>query len=442
MSDGSDPQHPGQALVVGFAMTIHDSRSIRINSSWMMAEQIGRQAISLLLTIWIARVLGPDGMGRLSFALSLYALFGIVTTLGLNRILVREFSSNIDSRAVQDLISTALAMRMASSALMAIIAVTCCALLAPMNLALVAILVLGYFFTAFDLVDLLFQSKLRSREVARVRIFAFAASSAIKAALLLQGAGLKLIALACLLDWVFVGSALAWLYFRESGGFSLNRPVASLARQLFAESKIEIIAGFSGLAFMKIDQIMLQVMRDSSEVAIMAVSSRLTEAWYFIPAAIVSSTFPIIVRLKDSAPQEALRRLQALYRTLVMLAVAAGLAVTLVANHIVRILYGPDYAAAAQVLIIQTWCGLFMSLGIASGIWLMANRLGLLNLRRNLFGALINIILNLWLIPRYGAIGAAWATLAAFASAYLIYDFLDPALRDIGRAKLRALMLR
>jgi O-antigen/teichoic acid export membrane protein len=261
--------------------------------------------------------------------------------------------------------------------------------------------------------------------------------------LLLQGAGLKLIALACLLDWAFMGIALAWLYFNGSSGASpLYRPKVALARRLFNESKIEIIAGFSGLAFMRIDQVMLQMLREPSEVAIMAVSSRLTEAWYFIPAAIVSSTFPTIVRLESSAPHLAIVQLKKLYREVVGLTIGAGLMISFLAYPIINLLYGSVYRPAAPVLVIQVWCGVFMSLGIASGAWLISNRQVVLNLHRNVFGAVVNIALNLWLIPAHGALGAAWATLAAFASAYLLYDFLDPRMRSTGKDKLRALVWR
>jgi len=174
----------------------------------------------------------------------------------------------------------------------------------------------------------------------------------------------------------------------------------------------------------------------------MAVSSRLTEAWYFIPTALVASTFPVIVKLEGASPERALARLKSLYRTLVALGILAGVAAELLAPRFINLIYGPAFQSAAPVLTIQIWCGVFMSLGIASGAWLMAHRLGMLNLRRNVLGMLINVGLNLLLIPSYGAIGSAWATLAAFACAYLAYDFLDPAMYEVGRNKLRAFMWR
>lgn len=416
-----------------------ESREVRSNGAWMISEQVVRQSLGLLVAIWVARHLGPTDMGALSYSLSLTGLLGIVTTAGLNRIAVREFAVAADPEDERRLLVTALGMRFGASIVIALAATLLSLIISPQDAGIVAILSLGYFFTAFDLVDLLFQSKLRSREVARVRLAAFLASSVIKCLLLYADVGLGLLAAAYLLDWVLVGSALAWLYFRDHRAFPLPRGLLATGKRLFRESHVEVVAGFSGLAFMRIDQVMLQYFQTPAEVAIMAVSSKLTEAWYFVPAALVSSAFPAIVRLSKTDPGKGRDAIRRLYSQLSAMTITAAAFVTVFAEQIVRILYGDVYHSAADVLVIQVWCAVFMAYGIASGSWLIAKHQGVLNLQRNLLGAGVNIGLNLYLIPRYGAIGAAWSTLAAFAVAYVISDFIDPRTRAMGVDKLRAI---
>lgn len=421
-------------------MTSGQTRDIRSNSIWMMFEQICRLSVAMLLTAWMARSLGPHEMGRLSFSLSLCALLGIITTMGLNRIMVREFSVATDPNEESRLLGTALAMRFAASAAIAALAILLCLILSPADWLIVAILVPGFFFNAFDLVNLLYQSHLRSGTIVRCKLLAFAISSSIKAGLLAAGAGLHWLAFACLMDWVAAAIALAWLYYREHAPMASLRPAWPLALRLFKESRLEIVAGFSGLVFTRIDQVMLQVFHEPAQVALMAVSSRLTESWYFVPASLVASTFPIIVRLKAAAPEMATMRLRSLYRQVAWLGIAAAVGVTWFADEIISILYGVQYLEASRILVIQVWSGVFMSLGIASGSWLVAEGQVGKNMRRNMLGAAVNVSLNLWLIPTYGAIGAAWATLAALASAYLLFDFIDPATRRMGLEKLRAML--
>lgn len=420
-------------------MSSEHVRDIRRNTAWMTAEQVARLGVAMLLTAWIARSLGPVRMGHLSFALALYSLLGIVATAGLNRIIVREFSSSPDAEDEQRLLVTALAMRFLAGSAMALCAIAFCLLIEPDLLTLVLIVVPGYFFSAFDLVNLLYQAHHKSAVVARTRLLAYSASSLVKATMLYLGAGIELIALACLLDWAFSAIALVILYLRDHRHLRVRQPDMSLARRLLSESGIEIIAGFSGMAFMRIDQLMLQMMRDPTEVALMAVSSRLTEAWYFVPAAIVSSTFPVIVKLRSSDPGAAQVQVRKLYRQVSALSIVAAIFVTIAAGEIVTRIFGNQYLAAANVLVVQVWCGLFMSFGLASGAWLISNRQGALNLKRNLLGAGMNVVLNLWLIPDHGALGSAWATLGSFFCAYFLFDFIAPSTRSMGMDKLRAL---
>jgi PST family polysaccharide transporter len=405
----------------------------------MMLEQVSRQAIAFGFSIWIARQYGPAGMGTLSFGLSLCAVFGVVATLGLNRIVVREMADPGRTHAPRELVDTTVALRLMAGLVVAIAATATAALVDPGSTPIVAVLSLSLLFMPFDAIDLYFQSKLRSSAVARARTVAFVISSAWKAHLLMGHASLGWLATAFVVDYAFAAAALVFAIWRDGVGLRIGMPNVWLAKRLLAESWPEMIAGASALVFMRIDQVMLQAMRGPSDVGIMAVSSRLSEAWYFIPAAIVSSTYPAIVALRHSDPLAAEHRQVRLYRHLLVMSVVAGVVVTLVASQIVELFYGPQFTGAASVLVIQIWCGVFMCFGIASGTWLMSLKLARFNLYRTACGALVNVMLNLVLIPPYGPVGAAWATLAAFFVAYVMVDFVIPPMRVIGRHKLRAL---
>jgi O-antigen/teichoic acid export membrane protein len=190
-----------------------------------------------------------------------------------------------------------------------------------------------------------------------------------------------------------------------------------------------------------LDQVMLQSMVGPNAVGTYAVAAKLSEAWYFVPAAIVASTFPAVVRQQSGDRDMYLRRLRHLMIVLVLLSYAAAALGMVLARPLIAWLYGVAYADAAPILMVHIWCGLFVCLGIASGSWIMAERKTHLNLLRNLLGAGINVALNFVLIPLYQGLGAAVATLIAFASAYLLFDFLVPQMREMRDAKLRALLL-
>ena len=98
---------------------------------------------------------------------------------------------------------------------------------------------------------------------------------------------------------------------------------------------------------------------------------------------------------------------------MVWVAVAVALPTTLLADWVILILYGIDFQEAADVLRIYIWAGVFVTLGIASSKWLIAENLQRYLFFRTILGALLNVGFNLWLIPIYGIKGAAIATLVA-----------------------------
>ena len=77
------------------------------------------------------------------------------------------------------------------------------------------------------------------------------------------------------------------------------------------------------------------------------------------------------------------------------------------------IIYGTDFQEAADVLSIYIWAGVFVSLGVASSKWLVAENLVIYSFYRTALGAILNVGCNLWFIPIYGIKGAAFATLLA-----------------------------
>ena len=164
---------------------------------------------------------------------------------------------------------------------------------------------------------------------------------------------------------------------------------------------------------MKIDQIMLKEMLNTKAVGVYAGAVKLCEAWYFVPTALVASLFPAIVEARKNSEKIYEERVQKLYDLMVWGSVAVALPTTLLSDWIILILYGTDFQEAADVLRIYIWAGVFVSLGVASSKWLVAENLQRYSFYITTLGAILNVGCNLWFIPIYGIKGAAFATLIA-----------------------------
>ena len=114
----------------------------------------------------------------------------------------------------------------------------------------------------------------------------------------------------------------------------------------------------------------------------------------------------------------------------------------MLAGPVVGWLYGPLYTESAAILCVHIWSGLLVGFGQLSGAWLMAERRIVLNLYRNLFGLAVNVPLNYFLIPRFGALGAAWATLISMICGWYLFDLFNKSTRRMFLIKTSALFFR
>jgi O-antigen/teichoic acid export membrane protein len=158
---------------------------------------------------------------------------------------------------------------------------------------------------------------------------------------------------------------------------------------------------------------MLKEMLNTKAVGVYAAAVKLCEAWYFVPTAVIASLFPAVIEARKKSELLYDERVQKLYDLMVWGSVAVAIPTTLLADWIILILYGADFQEAADVLRIYIWAGVFVSLGVASSKWLVAENLQRYSFYITALGAVLNISCNFWLIPIYGIKGAALATMVA-----------------------------
>ena len=186
---------------------------------------------------------------------------------------------------------------------------------------------------------------------------------------------------------------------------------------------------------------MLGSMIDDRTVGVYSAAVRISELWYFVPVAVVASVFPSLIRAKEVDETSFESRFAWLYDSMVWIGLGLAVITTVWSRSIVLFLYGDPYVEAAGVLAVHIWAGVFVFLGVASEKWLIARDLIHYTLLRTLLGAGVNVVLNFMLIPRYGMMGAAVATLVAQAVACYAFDLLFARTRPMWWSKTRSLLL-
>jgi len=384
------------------------------NTSWLLGERVLRMAVSLFVGIYVARYLGPERYGLLSYALSFVLLFSSLASFGLDDILVRKLVRLPEQR--NNLIGTVFWLKICGTVVMgtAIAAVLQFKTEDQQTYWLIAIIAFGFLFQATNVVELYFQAQVQSKFTVRAQVVQLLITSLFKISLVLNEAELVWFALALMLDQAVVAALFLIIYRWKIDWFPFFFFHRKNAKKLIHDGWPLIFSGMMVSVYMKIDQVMLMEMLNAKAVGVYAAAIKLCEAWYFVPTAVTASLFPAIISAKQKNEQLYQNRLQKLYDLMLWGSLAVALPTTLLADWVIFILYGAEFKGAADVLRIYIWSGVFIFLGVAGFKWLVTENLQYFSFYFYTIGSIVNIGCNWYLIPVYGINGAAFATFISY----------------------------
>ena len=385
-----------------------------------IARNVGALAlargVTMLLTLGtvahVTRALGTDGFGVLGFGLALYSYFSLLARPGLETLAVRELARAPErvGGLVADVTALQVALGLAAAALYAGVVL---ASGRPLDERLALLLIGAPLLVQPFTLEWVYQGVERMGVLA-VRNVAASALQLVGALVLVRGpqdlawaAALQGLALAV------VTTALVVAYRRDFGPLRLRVDVRAWGALL--RPALPIAASvFMVLVYYNLDKLMLGVMRGDQAVGLYEVAYRLVMV-ALVPAAILSQAFfPSLAAAHGDRPaMEAGARAYARANLGVGLPVAVGGA--LLAGPLVGLLAGAEFAAAAPVLALLMANVGVVYVNMALGQPLLAWDLQTSYMWAVGGGAVANVALNVALIPRWGAWGAAWATLGAEA---------------------------
>ena len=394
--------------------------------------------VALFVGVYVARYLGPERFGLLSYAVSFAGLFTALATLGLDGIMVRELVKTPERR--DELLGTAFWLKAGGAVLMWLGVATAIPFTHNdiQTNAIIAIIAFGVIFQAFNVIDFNYQAEVKAKYVVYAQLASLVISSIIQLILIWIAAPLVWFACVFLLSAMMHALGLTVMYLKNTGKVWSWKWRWETAKELFQDSWPLILSGMMISIYMKIDQIMIKEMLGTEQVGHYAAAVRLSEAWYFIPMAITASVFPAIINAKKQSEEFYYKRLQKLFDLMVWLAVAVALPTTFLAPWVIKVLYGGAFWPAAGVLSIHIWAGVFVGLGVASGRWFLCENMQKEAFYRTFLGVICNVVLNIIMIPKYGINGAALSTLISQTTAAYFYDALNHKTRSVFWMKTRS----
>lgn len=411
------------------------------NTSWLVFEQIFRMLLSLVVTGFVARYLGTTNYGLINYGLAFIAIFTTIGQLGLGEIIVHEIIKN--RKNTGNIIGTTIGLRLCSAFLSIIIIYVLVLYLNP-NETIVHIITfiqsLSLLFVAVDTVHYWFQSNLESKYAVISKSIAFTIVSIWRLLLVYFAASVEFFAFATILETFVIGVFLIVFYFKFKGPrFSFS---FKTAKYLLSKSYYFLISGVLVTIYTQMDKILLGHLTDGATVGIFTAAMAVSGMWLFVPYALIDSARPIIMSLKEENEELYTKRFKQLYSVIIWFSIFASLFITAISKFIILIIYGSQYTDSITVLKILIWSKLFALMGVTRTIWLITEDKNKYQIIFLLIGAVTNVVLNLLLIPKYGAIGAAFGTLLAEFISNFVALFFFKDTRPLLRLIIQSILLK
>lgn len=412
-----------------FGEFVHTVQKIAKNTIVTILGNIVFRFISLFITIYLARYLGTDDFGKYSFVFAYLVFFTVLADLGLRQILVREMSRN--RSIAPKLMGNAYIITLLLTIFATILSMIIITLMSyPLDITtyvyIAAFTVVSVSFSEFY--STIFQVDFRME----YNMFAKTASKILSAILILwiifsEGA-LILIILS-----VTVSETVKML-LNYSFSKKFIRPKieidSELCKHLLKESlPLALISGI-WIIYFRIDVVMLSIVTGDTSVGLYSAAYNLFEPFSLIPYALIISLFPIMSAAFKTSEERIVKSYRLGIKYLLSITLPIAIGTTLLAERIISLIYGSEFSGSATALQILIWALVFTSLSSISLKLLVSIDRQKLNLPIIVSGAIINVTLNLLLIPILSYNGAAIATVVSnviifIVSFYFVSNYLQ-----------------
>ena len=411
------------------------------NAGWLIGGRIIQMIVNLIVGILMARYLGPSNYGLVNYGIAYTSFFSTIASLGINSVLVKEFVDHPGEEGM--IIGTSLFLRAISSFLSALSIIGIVFVVdagEPLTILVVALCSLGLVFHIFEVINFWFQSRLQSKVTAIVNLIAHTITAIYKVVMMATDISVVGFAFATSVDYICIGLMLLYAYKKYNGGnFHIS---LSYGKELLKKSYHFILPGVMVAIYGQTDKIMLKQMVGSAETGYYSTAVHLSNAWCFVLTAIIDSMYPSIMQAFQHSEEKFVKRNKQLYAIIIYISVSASIMYTILGRFMVNLMYGEAYLPVVAPLIIISWYTALSYLGGARNAWVVCKNRQKYLTHVYAASAAVNVILNYLLIPEFGAVGAAAASMVTQIMTIMVVPFLIKDLRENAIMMVEAVLLR
>lgn len=416
-------------------------KNVLSNVGWATFGRIVRVLTETLVGIFVARYLGPSDYGLMNYVVSFVAIFTTISVFGLDNIEIREIAKPENDK--NEILGTSFRLRLifAFIAFISIIVALFVSGADYYTSLLIIIYSTSVILSTINLIRNYFTAIVNNKYIVITEILRCFVGALIKVVLLLIKAPL-----------IFFIIALAFDFFLVAGGYiaTYNKLVGSIkewtfnkekAKYLIRESFPLLLSGAAVIIYQRIDQVILKGLLNNEAVGYFSVAAKFSEFILFVPLIISQTVSPILVGYYSSNKDVYKVKSQQFMDITVWASVALSIIVSLLSYPLIRYTFGVQYLAAVPVLQVMSFKAIGMALSNSCGQLIVIEGIQKWAVIRNLIGCVICVVSNYLLIPKYGVVGSAYATLVTVAFSGCIGNLFIPPYKHFFKQQISSLVL-
>jgi O-antigen/teichoic acid export membrane protein len=396
------------------------------NLIWILLEKVLKIVYAIFISGAIAKNFGPELFGRLGYGQSFMFVFSFLATLGLESVLIKKIVVQNSSEQI-NLLFNAFLLKLIGC-IISILLINLTSFFynsIPLRFVIV-LLSIDLIIQSFTIIEYYFQALKLNLVIFKINIYFLIISSILKIAILYFHFSFNIYLYSLIFDSFILASLFVFKLTNISEfKFSALRINKKYMFMLLNLSLPVMLSTLAITIYMRFDQILIEKYFGLTSVGNYSAALKLSEAWYFIPAAFSNFLFPIIILNKENNIEKFKTILSTSFFTLFWSAFVICLIISLSSTFFVNIIFGNKYYYSAQILSIHVWSGLFISLGYLVSRILILENLQVYMLYNTLIGCIISLLLNFYFLPIYGMHSSAVTSVITqfFASFFCLLFF-------------------
>jgi len=394
------------------------------NTTSIVIANITTKLIAIFIVIYLARYLGVEEFGKYNFVTTYFSFFMVLTTFGLDPVVIKEVAKN--KSLTNKIINNVIIIRILTSFVSILFSIIVVIMLNYSEEMVFYVMLASCTMTFQSLsyvYESLFQAYLKMQYYAVSMILYKLIFAVFIFLIIFMNGNLFDMILALILS-EFLRTLIDFSYSKKfvkykNFGFDIN---FKFWETIIKQAIPFILSAAFFIVYYRIDVLMLSSMKGDVSVGLYSAAYKLTDPLLFLPSAVSSTLMPVMAK-QYVGEKNTLRRTYIMsMRYIFVLMAPITMGICILSKKIVLLLYGTEYFGSATALQLLSCSLLFNSLNSIQSSMLISVDKQKVNSLVVGIGCIVNVVLNLVLIPKYDYIGAAFATLlsviAVFTSGY------------------------